>query len=202
MFFALPDGTHIELGANSELQYESDFNKTDRKVHLTGDAVFHVKKDPNRPFKVFEDRLTATVLGTVFNVVHDRSDSIFSIQLLEGSLQVDMTGSTTSESRTFYLKPYQQILYKPSTGSFIKERWNPDTLNTPVNHLVFKNADFNQVAKQIKETYGIIMVNRSNRRQWHFTAEFTNAEFKDVLQNICIVEGLKSDLHGDSVLLR
>jgi hypothetical protein len=113
-----------------------------------------------------------------------------------------MTGSTASESRTLYLKPYQQILYKPSTGSFIKERWNPDTLNTPVNHLVFKNADFDHVAKQIKETYGITMVNRSNRKQWHFTAEFTNAEFKDVLQNICIVEGLKSDLHGDSVLLR
>jgi ferric-dicitrate binding protein FerR (iron transport regulator) len=202
MFFALPDGTHIDLGINSELQYESDFNKTDRRVHLRGDAVFHVKKDPKRPFKVFEDRLTATVLGTVFNVIHDASDSTFSIQLLEGSLQVDMTGSNAAEFRTLYLKPYQQILYKPSTGSFIKERWNPDTLSTPVNHLVFKNADFEHVAKQIKEVYGITMVNRSNGKQWHFTAEFTNAEFKDVLQNICIVEGLKSDLRGDSVLLR
>ncbi|MDP9042909.1 MAG: FecR family protein, partial [Bacteroidota bacterium] len=203
MQFTLTDGTVVNLGPGSELDYYTDFNKTERNVYLRGNAGFHVKSDPQRPFKVFEDKLTATVLGTIFNIANHFNDSSYSIELVQGSLKVDLRDSKTSKSRTLYLKPHERAFYKKETGSFFKEAWNPDTLilNT-VNHLIFKNADFETVAKRIKEVYGMTMVNRSRKKDWHFTAEFTNAEFKEVLQNMCIIEGVKSQVQGDLVLLQ
>jgi ferric-dicitrate binding protein FerR (iron transport regulator) len=203
MQFTLTDGTVVSLGAGSELDYYTDFNKTERNVYLRGDAGFHVKRDPQRPFKVFEDKLTATVLGTIFNVVNHFADSSYSIELVQGSLKVDLSDPKTSKSRTLYLKPHERAFYKKETGYFFKEAWNSDTLIlNKANHLIFKSADFETVAKRIKEVYGMTMVNRSRKKNWHFTAEFTNAEFKEVLQNLCIIEGVKSQVQGDSVLLQ
>jgi hypothetical protein len=94
-------------------------------------------------------------------------------------------------------------VYKHSTGDFFKETLNRDTLiNNTSRHLVFKNADFATVAKKIKEVYGITLINNSKKKNWNYNAEFTNAEFKEVLENICIIEGIKSNTVKDSVFLR
>ena len=125
------------------------------------------------------------------------------IELVQGSLKVDLSDPNPSKSRTLYLKPHERAFYKKETGYFFKEAWNSDTLIlNKANHLLFKNADFETVAKRIKEVYGMTMVNRSRKKNWHFTAEFTNVEFKEVLQNLCIIEGVKSQVQGDSVLLQ
>ena len=196
----LSDGTNISLGSHSELKYDKDFNVSDRKVYLKGNASFHVKKDSQRPFKVYVDHLTATVLGTVFNINSSSADSSYAIELLQGSLQVDMMNSKMTAPRTLFLKPNECALYRASNGDFFKQK----RTETPiaVKYLGFKNADFQSVAKRIQEIYGVILVNNSSQKQWRFTAEFTNAEIKEVLQSICIIEGLTSEEKGDSIVLK
>ena len=201
--FDLEDGTTVKLGPQSTLRYPGDFNEKDRKVYLEGEAVFHVKHDTQHPFKVFAGDLVATVLGTIFNVEKNPSDSSVYIELLKGSLKVDMNSNRTNELRSIYLNPNERVIYKRSTRVFLKEAWSPDTLkNNIINHLVFKNADFEMVSRKIKEIYGMTVVNQSKRKKWNYNAEFTNVGFKEVLDNICIVEGVKSDVTGDLVLLK
>lgn len=44
----LPDGTLVHLNAKSSLTYSQDFGRTDRKVKLSGEGFFEVKKTQKR----------------------------------------------------------------------------------------------------------------------------------------------------------
>ena len=201
--FNLKDGTTIRLAAHSILHYPTDFNEKERKVYLEGQASFHVTRDTHHPFKVFSGDLVATVLGTIFNIEKNSADSSTYIELLKGSLKVEMNATEPSRQQTIYLNPNERVVYRASGNTFLKESWSPDTLkNNLADHLVFRNADFDLVAEKIKEAYGIVVINQSKKKKWHYTAEFKNVEFKEVLENICAVEGLKSSLTGDTVVLK
>jgi hypothetical protein len=143
------------------------------------------------------------VLGTIFNIEKNSADSSTYIELLKGSLKVEMNATEPSRQQTIYLNPNERVVYRASGNTFLKESWSPDTLkNNLADHLVFRNADFDLVAEKIKEAYGIVVINQSKKKKWHYTAEFKNVEFKEVLENICAVEGLKSSLTGDTVVLK
>ncbi|MEM9743825.1 MAG: FecR domain-containing protein [Pseudomonadota bacterium] len=63
----LPDHSRVTLGAASTLL--SEYSDTAREISLEeGAAVFEVVPDANRPFSVQADAVTATALGTVFEV--------------------------------------------------------------------------------------------------------------------------------------
>lgn len=63
----LSDGTVATIGADTEI--ETEYYPGKRIVRLTsGAALFEVASDAERPFSVESDRVTATALGTVFEV--------------------------------------------------------------------------------------------------------------------------------------
>ena len=64
----LPDGTIVHLNAKSSLTYSQDFGRNDRKVALSGEGFFEVKKDTEKKFTVGTGYLDITVPGTKFNV--------------------------------------------------------------------------------------------------------------------------------------
>ncbi|MGC4252197.1 MAG: FecR domain-containing protein [Sphingobium sp.] len=63
----LADGSRVDLGPASAIAV--DYSGRQRHIRLIqGEAWFEVARDPVRPFRVKADRLTATVLGTGFEV--------------------------------------------------------------------------------------------------------------------------------------
>ncbi|MFT3966294.1 MAG: FecR domain-containing protein [Sphingobium sp.] len=63
----LADGSRVDLGPASAIAI--DYSDRQRQIRLIkGEAWFEVARDPARPFRVEADRLTATVLGTGFEV--------------------------------------------------------------------------------------------------------------------------------------
>ncbi|MEM6683417.1 MAG: FecR domain-containing protein [Pseudomonadota bacterium] len=63
----LPDGTRVTLGAASQLR--AQFSGKSRVIELTkGAAFFDVAPDPEKPFSVNAGALTATAIGTTFDV--------------------------------------------------------------------------------------------------------------------------------------
>lgn len=64
----LEDGSRVTLGPDSAI--DVDYAAKERTVHLLkGQAWFEVARDPTRPFRVEAKALTATVLGTGFDVL-------------------------------------------------------------------------------------------------------------------------------------
>jgi transmembrane sensor len=81
----LDDGSVAWLGADSAIQVS--FDKAARRVTLlSGEAYFEVQRDAGRPFRVSADGVTATVLGTAFDVRTD-PDSV-SVAVSHGKVAV------------------------------------------------------------------------------------------------------------------
>jgi len=82
----LADGSQVELNAQTALVVE--LKAGERRVRLaSGEAFFHVSKDPARPFFVETPAGSVRVTGTQFNVRTDPSDRL-EVTVLEGAVQV------------------------------------------------------------------------------------------------------------------
>ena len=64
----LSDGSHVWLNSGTTLRYASNFGKDSRKVELSGEAFFKVKKD-EIPFRVQIKNNEVEVLGTTFAAI-------------------------------------------------------------------------------------------------------------------------------------
>ncbi|HEY5756759.1 MAG TPA: FecR family protein [Steroidobacter sp.] len=81
----LEDGTTVELNALSTVKVRLASNA--RNVELTqGQALFHVAKDPKRPFIVRSDDTTVRAVGTQFDVHRKLSGTV--VTVLEGRVAV------------------------------------------------------------------------------------------------------------------
>ena len=97
----LQDGTRVCLNAGSSLEFPNVFSKRDRKVRLSGEAMFDVMPDADCPFIVETYGYDVEVFGTRFNVEADAASAEFSTALLQGSVKVTDRSSGTG----FFLVP-------------------------------------------------------------------------------------------------
>lgn len=87
---SLPDGSSVQLNANSSLSFDPANWEDDRSVQLDGEAFFSVAE--GKKFTVSTDQGTVSVLGTSFNV-HDRPES-WSVQCYTGKVEVKSQAQT------------------------------------------------------------------------------------------------------------
>ena len=89
----LPDGSTATLGPNSALGI--GFTDDRRSIDLLlGMAYFEVAEDPARPFVVGSDGLSATALGTAFDVSNDAG--VVSISVDHGLVEAQASGLSSN----------------------------------------------------------------------------------------------------------
>jgi len=80
----LPDGTLVKINTNTKL--EVSYTDKIRKVRLlSGEALFDVKHNPNRPFLVYADEQYVRAVGTAFTVSLLRDK--LSVTVVEGTVE-------------------------------------------------------------------------------------------------------------------
>jgi len=201
--FTLSDGSVVTLAPHSGLKYPRTFDPAIRKVYLNGEACFHVTADSKHPFKVFQDDLICTVLGTIFTIRKERKDSVMMIELMKGKLKVEIMATASDTLQSILLSPNERVVYTQYNKRLFKEKWQIEN-RTPVKvgRLLFKQDNFEAVAKKMKSSYGITLINRSDKKPWRFTGEFSNATASEVISSICEIEGLISEAEGDTILIK
>jgi len=110
----LPDGSTVELNANSELTLNKDWKSgVDREVHLTGEAFFKVKKMPTTgaKFSVICKGIIIEVVGTSFNVFS--RDEETEVYLEEGQVKLD------HGKEVIIMDPGEYIAYSASKGDIL-----------------------------------------------------------------------------------
>ena len=91
---ALIDGGTIQLNSETKLSVKYDYNA--RLVELfSGDAVFTVTSDEDRPFIVSASGVQARAIGTVFSV--QSAEDVTRLDVLEGSVAFYKENDTASE---------------------------------------------------------------------------------------------------------
>ena len=203
MVFTLSDGSVVTLAPHSGLKYPRKFDPATRKVYLNGEASFHVTADSKHPFKVFQDDLICTVLGTIFTIRKERRDSVMMVELLKGKLKVEIIATTSDPLQSILLSPNERVVYTQYNRRLFKEKWQIESSSPmKVDHLLFRKDNFEAVAKKIQISFGITLINRSDKKKWRFTGEFTNATASEIISSICEIEGLTSQAEGDTILIK
>jgi transmembrane sensor len=114
----LEDGSRIVL--NTATRVAIDYDRHRRRVELTsGEALFEVAKQPNRPFVVVAGDQQVIARGTAFMV--RKEDRQLAVTLMEGKVEV---GAVTSE-------PVAATTLHPGERLIIAEA-RPATLDRPV----------------------------------------------------------------------
>lgn len=153
----LPDGTRVELHANSELTYDaSAWSAGERSVRLRGIAYFDVQKAGGpagwKAFNVAAGRLNARVLGTRF-VINERSagERVF---LEEGQLEVSWPQGTHP---AVMLAPAEAVVTPLSGAAAVVE-----TVSHPARYLSWRsgvltvdNRPLAEVVAELEAIYGI-----------------------------------------------
>jgi ferric-dicitrate binding protein FerR (iron transport regulator) len=89
----LPDGSHVWLNAQSSIRYPTAFIGKERRVDISGEVYFEVKKDEQHPFFVnVPGRAEIAVLGTDFNVKAYVDEPYFNATLINGAVKI-VTGT-------------------------------------------------------------------------------------------------------------
>lgn len=84
----LSDGTVVNLNSDTKIEYPAIFSGDERRVRVSGEAMFDVSHNPEKPFIVETFVYDIKVLGTKFDVIADESENEFVTSLLEGKVAI------------------------------------------------------------------------------------------------------------------
>jgi ferric-dicitrate binding protein FerR (iron transport regulator) len=179
----LPDGTRVWLNSCSRIEYTTSLFSGKRKVNLAGEAYFEVRKDKNASFIVNSENVSATVLGTKFNIRANREDSQITATLLEGSILVSV--KDLAEKKCIKMKPDQQLIYNCRTGKIdLSECFSAsDHISWIDNKLYFEKAGLLEITKSLERYYNVHFVFASEDiKNETFTCDFqTNENIYQIL---------------------
>lgn len=158
----LEDGTRVSLNAGTTLEYPAVFARGTRRVKLSGEALFEVEHDAERPFIVETFASDIEVRGTRFNVEADAADNWFSVLLAEGSVEVR---SRLDAGQTILMEPYERVelvgdhLCKTQVKDF-------DALCWTEGIVLFGKMPFDRLMQRLERAYNIrIIINKDTLPQ-------------------------------------
>ena len=194
----LPDGSSVTLNKQAELTYPEKFNRRHRKLELTGEAYFEVAHNPDQPFIVNVDQKAfVRVLGTSFNISHNKNDESISVQVVEG--KVAFSSIQKGAEQIILVKDEQATLRQGYISK--REAINMNSLSWKTGKLIFDHTSIGEVCQQLQEYYGVeILLNKSVPGELTFTSTLDNQDLEGVLDEISLVLGLKYSYENGKVV--
>lgn len=176
----LSDGTKVFLNSGTSIKYPIKFLQGQkREVFLTGEAFFDVEEDKAHPFIVNANEMDITVLGTEFVVSLYDEDSVTSVVLLEGAVNL----SKGENTNTTHLTPGSRGVLDNRTGKITKENVNTGYYTAWIDGvLIFRNMTFDTIARKLERIYNVTIVSRNQDFSNEvFNASFDNQSIENIL---------------------
>lgn len=190
----LSDGSTVILNSGSKLEFPVGFRGAERRVKLTGEAYFEVKKDPSKPFIVSTGESLTEVLGTQFNVSNYPEDGMVKTTLLEG--KVRFSSNTTKLAKI--LEPGEQATLKGSNMNVIQVN-AADLMAWKDNRFVFKNEELSVIMRQLSRWYNIeVDYEHLPQRRLYINISAEN-NLSEVLRMLSVTSELKFNVKGRRV---
>jgi len=165
----LPDGSTIELNAETQISYKPYIWFINRKLNLNGEAFFKVKK--GKKFAVHSAKGVTEVLGTSFNIYARQAD--YEVFCKTGMVRV----SSTSSQENMLIEPGQLAsLSTNASKSFVKTVKANDIMAWQENQFVFNETDLNRVMNELERQYNIrIELDIKNTADYIYTGFFNKS---------------------------
>lgn len=192
----LPDGSIVWLKANSKLTYPKAFGNQTREVKLEGEALFEVYKDATHPFIIQCGELTATVLGTSFNIRESR-DTI-EVAVLTGKVGL----TTPNDIQSVIVLPHEKAIYTMQRVAKLEttSREITSITSTTEYNMDFRQTSLREIITRIEGKFGVaVQLHESNILDCSMTADFTDQSLEVTLRNISNVLDFKYAIEANTV---
>lgn len=197
----LADSTSVILNSGSLLIYPKEFQGPKREVYLTGEAIFDVFKDPNRPFIVKTPDFSVKVRGTLFNVSSYPDAEISYATLKEGSVSV-----LANDNDEYLLSPNQTLCYNRDTHKVTVEQSDvADIFSWKDGCLCFKSASIHSIIGTIERYYGVHVYLTTGKYDTELvTAKFIHGESVEELFSALslIIPRMEYTIENNSVYIK
>lgn len=148
----LPDGSEVWINSKSTLSFADDFGIDQRKVSLSGEAYFSIKKIDGIPFIVEIGDKSVKVLGTEFNVKAYKEEATLQLSLINGA--VEFKDNTTGYSHS--LQPNRELVFDFLTGKVVERSFDPYIYNAwKEGYFLFVNSNIKEVVQKISRWFNI-----------------------------------------------
>lgn len=147
----LPDNTKVMLNSGAKLMLSDDFNETERRVDLDGEAFFDVSRNPEKLFIVCCRDNEYIVRGTSFNVSSYVNDRFSIVTLHTGRLEARV------HDDVIMLKPGDELRIDRNMNQITKQ--TVDISNSAKwrdsGQLSFSSLPLKYVANQVSHKYNV-----------------------------------------------
>ncbi|MDD4190966.1 MAG: DUF4974 domain-containing protein [Mangrovibacterium sp.] len=173
----LPDGSKVWLNAGSRLSYPAVFKNGVRKVELSGEAFFQVRKAAT-PFLVGNPGPEIKVYGTSFNVSAYPEETTVTVALAEGKISL-LTGKKEQ-----FLRPGQVSRFDKQTGSLqIEEEQIDRFICWREGKFIFRDTPLSTILRQLQRQYNVeIKLERPELGNYKYIATFQNENLDQILE--------------------
>jgi len=149
----LPDGSQVELNANTRLTWDNNWLKTGvREVTLEGEAFFEVVKSGAPQFKVISDEISVNVLGTSFNVSNRRGKT--EVFLEKGAVTLELS----EVNEIIDMKPGEKIWYDRSVEESIHKLVDETLYSAAawkMGVISYQKTPLKKILPELSDIYGI-----------------------------------------------
>lgn len=150
----LPDSSVAWLNSGSTLKYNNHYGKKDRKVILTGEGYFEVRKNKRVPFYVNANKIKVKVLGTTFNVRSYLNDPTVEVDLLTGKVDVSTIG--VGKSKKLTLVPNEKMVYDKKSNVMTSCKTDAaKSAQWTIGKLCFVDASIEYIAGFLERKYDV-----------------------------------------------
>ncbi|MGV8136077.1 MAG: FecR family protein [Mangrovibacterium sp.] len=181
--FSLPDGSTGWLNGGSVVKYPVRFGSI-RNVILNGEAYFDVIKNPKSPLIVDANNLKIKVLGTSFNVISYKGDSISEVIVAEGKVNVTAKYAEFNE----ILLPSDHLALNTVRNTYSKKTSNVlNYTSWRTGKLTFVNDKLDEVIRKLSRFYNVDFDVKENvDRNQLFRANFEEENLDEILRYLKI----------------
>lgn len=198
---SLPDGTLVRLNANSSLTYQQNFGQDNRKVKLSGEGYFEVKKNTEKKFIVNTGYIDVTVLGTKFNLYAYEDKDIIEMALVEGHVNVS---TSKPPYQTIYVKPNEKVTYNKYDNKLNIEKTTTKIETAWLNkELVFREEKLENVFQCLSRKFRVkFSIDSSVSVDDVYTGAFDDEKIEDILEVLKIHYGFNYTVKDRKINIR
>lgn len=219
----LPDSTLVWLNAGSKMKYPMDFMRGDRRIALTGEAYFEVKKNPGKKFIVNTSDISIHVLGTKFNVKAYPDEETIKTTLVEGSISILNLKGNRKDKETLLNPNQTAIYYKEAKTEAVSEDTKIETIkslaqqhavqieneiNTVLytswkdNKWVIEGMNLGDLSRELERRYNVnIRFMDESIRTYRFNGIIANENIEQILEIIKVSAPVHYSINNNQIRL-
>lgn len=193
MVKTLADGSVVYLADHTSFSYPEQFDASERRVKVQGEAFFEVAHDAGHPFRVEAANALIEVVGTAFNV-KTFGENQLEVFVEEGLVRVKV-GAELADTvlvgagEVLHLKDNS---YYKTSGDLLIALWRQ-------NRMHFKDENLSDILKVINRNYQArLQLQDPNLGQRQLTVTFFNNSLSTIVELLCLSLNLESTTQPDS----